>query len=45
MCVTAELTDWVLFTPSSMVQEIRPFVQQMKQVGAQQNFHMNEPNL
>lgn len=43
MCVSVELQDWVVFTPSAMMQEITPFVNMMKQVGAQQGFNIPQP--
>lgn len=43
MCISVELQDWVVFTPNNMAQEIRPFIQQIRQVGSTQNFHIPEP--
>ena len=45
MCVSVELQDWVIFSPSAMMQEITPFVSLMKQVGSQQGFNIPQPHL
>lgn len=43
MCVTVELCDWVLITPSSMTQDVRPFIEMVQNVGRAQGFNIPEP--
>ncbi|XP_046643892.1 piwi-like protein Siwi [Daphnia pulicaria] len=43
MCVTVELRDWALFTPSSMTQEVKPFIQMVQNVGRGQGFDIPDP--
>ncbi len=43
MCITVELRDWALFTPSSMTQEVRPFIQMVQNVGRGQGFDIPDP--
>ncbi|EFX88764.1 Piwi/Aubergine-like protein [Daphnia pulex] len=43
MCITVELRDWALFTPSSMTQEVKPFIQMVQNVGRGQGFDIPDP--
>lgn len=45
MCVSVELHDWIVFTPTAMAQEIKQFVSTMQQVGASQGFNIPEPTV
>lgn len=45
MASTATLAQWVIFLPSMMANEVRSFVQQLRQVGQKQNFLIPEPTV
>ena len=43
MSVTVQMTNWAVFHPLNMSQEIQSFVKQIQQVGREQNFDIPEP--
>jgi hypothetical protein len=44
MCVSVELRDWALFTPSGMfAQEVKPFIEMVQNVGRAQGFDIPVP--
>jgi len=43
MSVTVAMTDWAVFHPQNMQQEIQAFVKMIQQVGRGQNFNVPEP--
>ena len=43
MSVTVVMTDWAVFHPQNMGQEIQAFVKMIQQAGRDQNFNVPEP--
>ena len=43
MSVTVVMTDWAVFHPQNMGQEIQAFVKMIQQAGRGQNFNVPEP--
>ena len=45
MFITVELQQWAVVVPSNMVEDIRAFIQMMKETGLAQNFRISEPQV
>ena len=43
MRATVKMTDWAVFHPQNMGQEIQAFVKMIQQVGRGQNFNVPDP--
>ena len=45
MCVTPQITNWIVFTPSSLAEETKHFLKLIKQVVNQHNFNLSQPKM